>query len=83
MIDVKKGDTVKLLYINNFVSNSSKHKVDEVKEGDTGIVHSVKHIDNFFNNGKGYDQIWVKWSNKLLFPLIHGMDGYEVIKKVD
>ena len=80
MIGVKQGDIVKLLYLNESVPNTGKY---EIKKGDLGVVQSVNHVKNFFNNGKGYHQIWVKWNNNLTFPLIHEQDAYELIKKVD
>ncbi len=82
MINVKEGDKVKLTFLCGTVINTDEHGVSKgLKVGDMGVVHSVKHIKNFFNDGKGYHQIWIKWENGLRFPLIQEQDGYEIIKR--
>ena len=72
----KKGDKVKLTFYNPNVLSSEKH-IPQI--GDTGIVLEVKHVKNLFNYGKGYHQIWVRWSNGQEFGLIHEQDVYEVL----
>ncbi len=80
----KVNERIECLFFNETVPNSEPDpqlKKFKLKKGDVGIVIEVRHIDNFFNNGKGYDQIFVKWDKypERPFPLIAGQDAWRIL----
>ncbi len=80
----KVNERIECLCFNESVPNHDPDQVlknFKLKKGDLGIVVEVKHIKNFFNNGNGYHQIFVKWDKyaERPFPLIAEQDAWRIL----